>query len=876
MRNTYNLCKIKTKLVIFISIIFFNCQINLGQTLITENFDKTPLSEVLKILTNKYGIKLAYDNSIVEEINISANIKSKTIEQALKIILPKNGLEYMMINNVWIINKIKTKDSSKTTSSRSIGIIRDKRTGETLPYAKIQVEEKKITTMASAEGIVILPSEDNDSVHLRVEYTGFEPLEIKLSSIDLLNNRNLILELNPVGDMTTDTIIIRRLSTIIEIGDRPGEIIINTRNLHYLPLISTLDVLSPLTLTSGTDATFESLSGLNVRHSSSDKNLITYDGFNIYHIDHMFGAMSAFNCKAIKDVRIYRNGPDATFGGKTSSMIEISGKDGNTKNLSIQSGIDMLSANFIIDGPIGNKFTYLLAARKSITDYFKSDFYYKLSESIHSDIILNRKKLTAFSSDTAAPNTSFYDANAKFTFKKSPYEIFSLSGYIADDKLKYQPTNINKDIYESSTWSTKGIGFKWSKQWNELLNHRFIVGLSKYDMRYLHDEFFLRRRTNQRLRDTISRFYNISNKLFDANFNLLFTLKLNEINAFETGIQLNLINIKANEKYLQTNNSNIIADTSRTNNFIPKLVSSWLQYTFSKGIVKALTAGIRVSKYNITNQYYIEPRTQLLLSFSPTFTFKSTAGIYQQFVSKITQDGASYRNIWIAANNKNFPVTKTDNLMVGFTYRTKDSSYLDLEIYRKNTKGLISMQNIFQTSGNNRIKQISKIYDYENKAYGIDIITGKKWSSLETWIAYSISKSINHSEEINGGENYPAIDDHLHELKIGTVYHWRRYFFSATWIYGSPRPWDELIFSSRIQLSSDYQKNSSRLPAYHRLDIAANMYWKLKKSFIEIGLKGFNIYNNQNIIAKTYTLTDTPILDYLQGRSFITYNENKD
>lgn len=831
-----------------------------AQIKISGTYDHLPLAEVLKKLNQTYGIKFAYDDQVVQNIYVTINLKSVPLPRALEKILSETDLEAVYLNDVWIIKKKAAKPQAG--GRKPLAVVHNKTSGETVPYARITIDNQPLRT--DVRGIVVLPPIKQDSVTIQISSPGFRSVTMRMAPSDLQIQS---FELEPNPQLPNDT---ASTGPIFEIGERTGEIIVNAQNVKWLPQLNTPDALAPLSLLPGIDATFENIDRLIVRHQASDKNLVILDGFNIYHTDHLFGAVSSFNVNAIKDIRIRRSTFDASEGGHSSSVVELTGKTGNEKRFSATAGIDQLAAHLAIEGPIGKNFSYLLSARRSLTDRYQSPLYFQLLKNILSEDISFRQKLTIFATDTAPSTLKFYDLNAKISFHPGPLDLVTLSGYTSDDQLRFKLMGTNRNIGENAGWGNKGTGWQWSRQWNSVLSHKLNLGYSSYQLQYFHHDTTLRRRLRQR--DTILKNYDTDNRLRDINANLAMTIRAAEHHTFETGISRNTVDIKTSESYLQTNNQLKILDTSRSYQFKPITQAAWLQYTLNYGIIKALSFALRAERYNLTRQTYLNPRFEGYFTIFPQLVVKTSAGTYRQYVYKVSQLGSSYRNIWMAANGNDFPIAKSDKVMIGFTWRPDDNTFIDIEAYQQYTTGIVIVQkNIRRT--NNQLKVSNKIYQLNNRSWGIDCMARKKWPHTEAWAAYSLSRSLNQSDILNTGKAYRALDDHLHEIKLGTIYWWRKWSIAGTWIYASPRPWDEVTFTSNLQLAPDYEKNASTLPAYHRLDASIAYSIKISQSQLDCGLKLFNLYNRQNILARVFTLTDTPLLDYLQGKPFYTYQE---
>lgn len=858
---------------LLILLVVFSSNAVFSQIRITEKFENAPLIESLDLISKKYGVKLAYDNALVIGITVNINFKKESVDDALKKLLLSSGLEVVRINDVYVLKKQIQKPITEEKSKSVVGVVRDRISGESLPYASVRVLGAHAGTSTNTDGFFSIQRGQEDSIRISVSYIGFEPIEMKVARLDF-NNSPILIEMERKYITLPDVKVVKEIPEFISAGNRPGELIWNSRKVGQIPSISGIDVIAPLQMMPGVDGTVESLSGLNVRHSPSDKNLFIYDGFTIYHIDHFFGAFTSFNSKAIKDIRLIRGGFDSRWGGRASSVIEITGKTGNENKLVVDAGGDQLSADIAIEGPIGKKTTFVIAARRSFTDFYRSNLYFNLFESARSDLLSAKLNVSAFSADPALPQFFYYDANAKLNFKPTDKDNISISGYRGTDDLNYSKLDVSPFVVEDSHWGNQGIGVRWSRQWSPNFYHNLTVGASDYNLYYNHSDSILRRSQNLIDRDTIIKDYRIDNDLSDITVNFMGQLKIGNNSNLEGGFQGNIVDINSFESATQISNSNKLIDTARTNNSHSETFTGWIQNTISAGDLKAFTFGFRATHYNLTSKVYFEPRAQLMFNPADRLTLKFAAGLYNQYVNRIVKFGTTYRNIWVASDEERFPVVKSKHFVAGFTWKLNSGFLIDLEGYAKNTDGLSYIQDIIKRTSGTQITMTTKTFFVDSRALGVDLLLKKSWNNAECWVAYSLSRAFNIAESLNGGDEYFAIDDHVHEFKIAGVYNLGKWRLTANWIFGSPKPWDELILTSTLQLSPDYEKNSSRLTPYHRLDAGIAYTHKISTTEIQLGVKGFNLYNRQNIISKPYSLTDNPFQDYLQGESIIAFTEN--
>lgn len=872
------------QLIIFFAITLFGCSMAVAQTRISEKFENKPLNEVLEYLTKSYKIKFAYDNSLVASTYVTGTFQNNPIDEVLNTLLKSTNLEMIFINDVYIIKSkpVQKKEEPKIVPLKPVkykvfGVVKEKGTGESLPYATISIAETTKGTSANTDGFFSLTSDKKDSLTLNVSYLGFQPFQIKIAP--QIGNEKLTIELSRNSTNIPEVVVVNAPQELLAIeGSSGGTIQWNSRKNSDPPSLSNLDIAAPLQLMPGIDGTTESLSGLLVRHSPSDKNLFVYDGFTIYHIDHFFGAFTSFNAKAIKDIRVSRGGFDSRWGGRASSVIEITGKTGNENKLVVDVGSDQLGSDVEIEGPIGKKTTFVFAARRSFTDVYKSDLYYNLLESASSDMSATNKTPASLTVDPDLPVYYFYDMNAKVSFKPSSKDIISISGYLGYDKMKLDETQALSSVVEDSRWGNQGAGLRWSRQWNSSYYHAFTAGISEYNLDFDHSNNRLRKRGISNIFDTITNANYTRNYIRDISLGFVNELKLGALNTIEFGISESLVNIKSDDGISSYFNDNRIIDTSRV--YDNKVINStfWIQNNISSGKLESFKFGGRVTYNSLLKKYFFEPRVQLSIKLTNNFTLKSSTGIYYQFVNKIlTYSNGSYRNIWKISNGNKFPEVKSEHIIGGFLWNIGRGFSLDVEGYKKYTYGISYEQYSVRKNSNDKYVQTRNILLLSNNSIGLDIMFKKNWKKGQSWISYSLSKTTNRAQVINKMTDYPAFDDHLNELKIVNILNLKHWNFTVAWIYGTGKPWDYIPFDSNtLQVSPTYEKNSYQLNSYHRMDLGLSYNFKISKGDFKFGVKVFNLYNNVNILSKPYQIStstaDNPQLIYseIPGMGFTT------
>ena len=257
------------------------------------------------------------------------------------------------------------------------GKISDKVTGEALPFAYVQVRGTTIGTTTNSDGYFTLVRVPTDTSTILIQYVGYEATKIFL--IPGTPVKGLNIEIKPsIQALKGVTITALKDEVVMANKENINVVKITPRKLEQLPGLGERDIMRSFQLMPGISASNESSSGLYVRGGTPDQNLILYDGFTVYHVDHLYGFFSAFNSNALKDIQLYKGGFESRFGGRLSSVTEITSKEGNQKRFNIGGDISLLSTNVFAEIPIGDKFTSFIAFRKSyqgpIYDYIFKKF----------------------------------------------------------------------------------------------------------------------------------------------------------------------------------------------------------------------------------------------------------------------------------------------------------------------------------------------------------------------------------------------------------------------------------------------------------------------------------------------------------------------
>ncbi len=368
------------------------------------------------------------------------------------------------------------------------GIIRDQSTSEALPFATIQVKGTKLGTTTNADGYFTLVKVPADTCTLVVQYVGYRKTPVFLTPESPKNN--LIIGIRPQSQTLGEVKITANRDDVVFVRKTEvSTITLTPVKIAQLPSLGEKDVMRSMQLMPGISASNESSSGLYVRGGTPDQNLILYDGFTVYHVDHLYGFYSAFNSNAIKDIQLYKGGFESRFGGRISSVTELTSKEGNQKRINFGVDISLLSANVFAEIPIGTKFSSFIAFRRS----YQGAVYDMIFKKFNKSSAMETPDLGAGMGRRfyreAEVTSYFYDLNGKFTYRPSEKDIISLSFYNGTDKLDNSTsggsmgpsiasfTNTSVDL---TTYGNIGSSLKWSRKWNSKLYGNTIISYSNY------------------------------------------------------------------------------------------------------------------------------------------------------------------------------------------------------------------------------------------------------------------------------------------------------------------------------------------------------------------------------------------------------------
>lgn len=763
------------------------------------------------------------------------------------------------------------------------GTVRAVDTGESLPYASVLLNNTDIGTATNNDGFFVLLNVPSDSIVLQISYLGYVTAEVALWAPDATEPIDILLA--PHTNELEGVTVVSDKYTIMKTAERISQITISPKELAALPSLGEVDIFRSLQLLPGVSGTNEGSSGLYVRGGTPDQNLVLLDGMTIYHVDHFFGFFSAFNADAIKDVQLYKGGYPAKYGGRTSSVVELTGKAGDATNFRMGAGINLLSASSVVEIPLWGRGSILLSARRSYTDVIQSGVYNKIfdlyndaEETVQGPALGGGRpgggRFGNANAQAEQPSFFFYDLNAKATYRPSSKDVLALSLYNGKDDLdksrdqsRTLGNNAELSIVGGTTdltdWGNSGISGKWSRQWAPRFYTNALIAYSEYFSdyyRFTDQQIF---RTDQAdAVNAIRRGSQEDNNVSDFTLGLDNEWQLAAKHKIGFGAKLTQSDVSY---FFSRDDTTTILDRRQSGQHR----SVYLQDNWTLLPSLELSIGGRASYYDQSDQTFIEPRFSAALDITDRIQLKGAYGHFHQYVNRVVNENVSEgsRDFWLIADGETVEVSQSKHIIGGISYDTGDYLF-DIEAYNKELQGLSEFSLRFQRTNFRSETAEELFFTGDGIARGVEFLFQKKTGIYNGWLSYTLGNVEHTFPDLNDGVSFAALHDQTHEFKMVHNVDLGKWNLASTWVYSSGKPYTAPESEYTVTLLDGTEqtqihigaKNGLRLPDYHRLDLAANYNFEWGSSRGTIGLSLFNLYGRKNVWYREFDLTEGDLL----------------
>jgi hypothetical protein len=801
--------------------------LNSGLTFIITDDNKVIISKGYTIKTN---FLKEYRESVYRRATAPDTIKYVTVSR-------EN--EESNINDEYRVFKIGSLSASKKPGNAHLfGSLKAAGTEEPVSGATVYIEKLKIGVLTNNAGYY---SFDIPRGQYKLE---FRMVGMKSAIRNIIVYSDGKLDVNLEEDTNAlDEVVVSaaRENNIREVVTGIEKVSIKMINLIPMGL-GEADLLKSSLLLPGVQTAGEASTGFNIRGGSIDQNLILFDGASIINPSHFFGFFSAFNSDIIQDVTLYKSGIPARYGGRVSSVMDITLKEGSMEKINVSGGFSPFIGRLMIEGPVvKNKLSFILSGRTTYSDWVLSS--------------LNNEQLQKSSA-------GFNDIQGLLTFNINSKNSLSLSGYISND-------NFNLFMENTIWYKNLSSTLKWNHRYNEKLTSQFAAIVSNYDYRI---------DSNEEMMTASSLKYKLDQSTIRADF----TYRQSVRNKIEFGLDATGYYLLPGDQVPLGRGSEVVAKSlGKDNGIEPSLyITDEFEYsdklTFSGGLRFTMfmslgprtnflyTEGLSRSAENIYDTIslgtgkidQVWPRLEYRFSsryiITPYLSVKGGIQRNYQYLNMISNTTSmAPTDIWKLSNSYIKP-QRGDQIALG-VYRNFSNNNLELstEVYYKILRNIIDYKGGAELLMNEHLE--TDILNAKGKAYGMEIMLKKQSGNVTGWISYAYARSFLkidsefEEEKVNGGRYFPADIDKPHDFKFVTnIKILRRFNVSANMVYNTGRPitypvgYFNFYNVNRVFYS---ERNAFRIPDYLRLDLSATVNGNLKARKLNHSSLTFSVYN---------------------------------
>lgn len=635
---------------------------------------------------------------------------------------------------------------------------------------------------------------------------------------------------------------------------------------------------------------------LFIRGGASSQNLFLIDGVTLYNPEHFKGYVSAINPIAVSDVLFYKGGFPSKYSNRLSGIIDISTKRGDFNQYHGSVNVGMFSTSAMVGGPIiKDKLSFAVSARLS---------YYKEVTSAIMDWLYDKADESDDGTKYNFPfeKVSFYDFNAKISYKPNRHNIIDFTLYSGkDNNVLSNLVQISREINTQTKLPeefirTEKSSEKWGNillgiNWNYSTESADVYSNLSYSAYFYDEQYHFAKIYNQyddsgselTLWNKTTDFSQYKSDVNKIQLSNITKFKKGFFNGLEIGFDIgySLYNpyysAYNHKEYSYMQEEKISSLKAGERNITTGGI--FAAYNFNFGKVLQMDIGFRATLHAVKDKSYLypEPRANIAVNITDKFSLKAAYSIISQSEHKIsTADLLEDSDIWLPSGKTIKPAVSSQIAAgVFYDFKGKRGFKISLEGYYKDMKDIIEYKEGALSAFNAK--------DWEESvavgagwAYGAELLLSKYKGSTTGWISYTWSKSLEkfdrEGQMINGGKTFYAPHDSRNNITLNITQHISKNFdLSATFSYytGRYRTISNIEYKilyltqyypsydtpniplhpnwSWYAINSASQRNNIKLDDYHKLDLSLSYYifHRTGKSTVTVGVT--NLYNNYNI-----------------------------
>ncbi len=720
------------------------------------------------------------------------------------------------------------------------GYIRDKSSGETLIGATLSIKTSSKGISSNQYGFYSITLEAG-KYNLLCTSVGYKSQSISLE-LNMDSVMNIDME-NGVALSQEVVVTAKKRDNNVKTAQM-GKVSLQIEQIKSVPaFLGEVDLLKVVQLLPGVRNAGEGSAGIYVRGGGPDQNLILLDDAVVYNTGHLFGFFSVFNSDAIKNVTLIKGGMPAQYGGRLSSVLDVSMKDGNNQKLQVDGGIGLIASRVSIQGPLKKeKASFIISARRTYIDALTKPFVSKTSQ-------------------FSGSGYYFYDLNTKLNYKFSDKNRLFLSGYFGRDVFDF--VNGQQSLNVNIPWGNATGTIRWNHVFSKKLFVNTTALYNDYNFSFKANQNNFDVKLASGIKDVSIKqdydFYPFSKH--KIKFGAAYTyhrFKPSIVSGKQDSVEFNPVNPQL--KYANEVSAYIQDDWEISSKF---QINGGLRYSMFQqiGPYKLYQTDANGNKIDSTvfsggkpvkTYGGLEPRVTMRYSINDETSIKMSATRNLQFIHLVSNSGSTLpTDIWVPSTYKVKPQLSwlyAAGLFKNFKNNMFETS---IEFYYKDMQNQIEYKEGYTPNS---------LDDTENSfvfgkgwSYGSELYINKAKGKFTGWIGYTLSWTWRKFADLNFGEKYPAKYDRRNDLSVVGMYDLnKKWKLSATFVYGTGNAatLPERFYIIDGVLTQEYSRiNQYRLPSYHRLDVAAiltpkkneNRKWKSEWVF-----SVYNVYNRKN------------------------------
>ncbi len=703
------------------------------------------------------------------------------------------------------------------------GTITDGQSGEVLIGANVLAVTLNKGTASNTYGFYSLTLPRADSLTLLFSYLGYQS---QLKKIYLTQDIELDIRLESANAVLGEITVSAERSNADNVRQtRMGVVDVPIRVIERLPaILGEQDVLKVIQLLPGVQSGEEGTTGFHVRGGAADQNLVQLDEATVYNPSHLFGFFSTFNTAALNNVQLIKGGFPAYYGGRLSSTLDISMREGNRQRREVQGGIGLLSTQLTVEGPLKkDRASFIVSGRRSYIDLLVRPF---LKKSQNKNLYY------------------FYDLNAKLNYQFSSKDRVYFSLFMGRDDAEYVAPN------------ALGYGVRFGNstgtlRWNHLFGNKLFLNTS-----LIRNEYSIR-------------INSVQGEFFSENFSGIEDLTAKtELQYYPSPAHhVRVGALVTRHAFRSTGNEGQAVSGQNvpdlTSSAIPKRRSTegalYVNDRWEINDWLGLNLGLRAPYFSTRDTSYlrVEPRVSVKVGLDEASSLKASYTLMNQFVHLIPSSTASVpTDIW-ALSSRIIKPQHAQQVALGYFRNFKDNEYEgSLELYYKEMENQVLFREGTQLLAYEAIE--NEVTFGRGWSYGAELFVKRNYGRLSGWLSYTLSWTKQRFGALNNGETFPFKYDRRHNLALVLIYDLtRRWSLAGNFVYrtGSAYtlPAGRMFASLGGELYKgiyfDYNRvNDHRLGAHHRMDLSATYHFRPSRLFKEskLVLSVYNVYSRLN------------------------------